>query len=197
MKRTSFFDNPLTIIALLFVLVFGSAGAACRWMAARALKGSEVPQDWKTIETDFFSVAVPPTMKKLDLRGIDSQVMGFENDEIRFVIEYGAYSTDVGFSLKYYEGESEPVVIDGKTVELISYNANKPLENPKGAVNADGRNASGPVEKPYVTGVQFPRDGLVFAPNRHLTASFIASYKTSEDRETAQTILASIKFKDK
>lgn len=194
---TKHFDLRKISLALL-VSALAALFLSCQKQTAAPLAAvADVPKEWQKIETDYFSFSIPPTMKKNDVRGIDSQVMQFENDEITLDLDYGMYSTSAEFSLKYFEGEKKAIVIDGIKTELVTYDANKPLSSPKGAVNADGSTKFEKVAKNYVIGINFPYKSETFGSRTAFAASFIANCKTIEARETAKTILYSIKFKKK
>ena len=83
-------------------------------------------------------------MKKNNVRGIDSFVMQFENNEITLDIEYGDYSADVVSQLQKYEGKKEQTIIDGETVEIVNYDYNKPISSQTRMTNSA---KSGTIEK--------------------------------------------------
>ena len=155
----------------------------------------EVPRDWQRIETEFFSFSIPANMKNNDVRGIDSYVMQFENDEIILDLDYGMHSTTMEYSASSFESKKDSIIIDGTETLLISYDANKPVLASKAAVNADGSTKFEKVEKNYVIGISFPYESRVIPSKEYFAASFIANCKTLEAQETAKTILYSIKFK--
>ena len=152
----------------------------------------ENPKDWRKIEEEFFSFSIPSTMKKNDVRGIDSIVLEFENDEINLGIEYGDYSGDLNFIRQNYENQIEQAKIDGENVVIVSCDLSKP--NVSGVMMTKNAQTESVIkaEKNYFVGVSFPNRMKAFGQT---AISFEATCKNLEAREAAKIILRSIKFK--
>ena len=186
--RTIFF------ITIIFALTIPTL--SCQSQTTKSLKADkEIPEDWQKIETEYFSFSIPPTMKRTDLHGTDSQMMGFEDDEITLELDYGMYSTNIE-SLRFNQ-QKEPIIIDGEETTLISFDENKTISLTNEIINKDASERFGKVDKHYIIGVNFPRESEVITPGFKFAASFIASCKTLEAQENAKMIFYSIKFKRK
>lgn len=46
-------------------------------------------EKWEVIETDDFSFAIPQSMQKQDVKGIDTLVLQYESDKVKLEINYG------------------------------------------------------------------------------------------------------------
>ncbi len=75
---------------VLILLIFTLFSLSCLKQSATSFETikkdssiTEIPKDWQKIETDYFSFSIPRTMKNKNVKGIDSFVMQFENDEIK------------------------------------------------------------------------------------------------------------------
>ena len=134
-------------------------------------------------------------MKQTDLRGTDSQMMGFENDEIYLELDYGWYSTLIEKST--FEQKKESIIIDGEKTTLISFDENNLVYLTNEAINETNSRNYGTVEKHYIIGINFPHKSGVIAPDFRFAASFIASCNSLKAQETVKTIFHSIKFKRK
>jgi len=184
--------NSRQILVVLNLIGFVILSLSCQKKTATSFETppniesmKEIPKDWQEIETNYFSFSIPPMMKRTYLRGTDSQMMGFENDEIYLELDYGIYSTKIESSR--FEQKKEQILIDGKKTTLISFDENK--------LDKDISKRFGTKEKHFIAGVNFPHDSEMIAKGFRFTASFIASCATLESKETAKTILQSIKFK--
>ncbi|HQU86855.1 MAG TPA: hypothetical protein PKY59_27220 [Pyrinomonadaceae bacterium] len=196
--------RQLLVVVSLIVLVSCQKQTATSFVTPVNTESiKEIPKDWRKIETDYFSFSIPPTMKNQNVRGIDSEVMSFENEEMTLDIEYGDFSADVVSHLLDYEGKKQSIIIDGKKTEIVSYDINKPIYSPNKATNAANKASNGDdsfrlkkVEKNYVFGINFPlKDEPISSENR-FAASFVIKSKSIEAKETAKIIFQSIKFKD-
>jgi len=148
-------------ITILFGLTISTL--SCQTQTTTSFKANkEIPKDWQKIETDYFSFSIPPTMKRNDLRGTDSQMMGFENDEISLELDYGMYSTKIE-SLRFNQ-KKEPIIINGEETTLISFDENKTISLTNEIINKDASGRFGKVDKHYIIGVNFPRESEVIAP---------------------------------
>jgi hypothetical protein len=188
-------------LIVLILLVFTLFSLSCFKQSATSFEKvkkdspiTEIPRDWQKIETDYFSFSIPPTMKNNNVKGFDSVVMQFENDEIKLDIEYGDYSADVISQLRDYEGQKESIIIDGEKTELVTYDQNKPIYSSNKTINAARSPSFEKVKNNYVIGVNFPNSMKFF----HQSAiSFVARCKNLEAREIARIVFQSIKFKQK
>ncbi len=189
-------------ITLSIILVCTIFSSSCQKQTATSFETlnedsqiKEIPKDWQKIETDEFSFSIPRTMKKNDVHGIDSFVMQFENDEITLDIEYGDYSADLIPLLRDYEGQKEQTIIDGEKTDIVGYDRNKPLNLSNRMVNSDSSTNFIEPNKNYIFGVNFPHKNEIIAPEDRPAISFVVRCKNLENKETAKTIIYSIKFK--
>lgn len=189
------------LLSIPMLFIFTSLFLSCQKQTATSFETAndnsqikEIPKDWQKIETEDFSFSIPPTMKDKNVEGIDSFVMEFENDEITLGIEYGDYSQDVVSQLKNYEGQKKATKIDGKEIEVVNYDYDKPIpSNTKMTSNSAESEKTDKNEKNFVIGVNFPNAMKSYSRS---AISFVARCKTLESRETAEKILYSIKFKN-
>lgn len=164
---------------------------------------NEIPKDWKRVETDSFSFSIPQTLKKNNVRGIDSNVLQFENEELILDIEWGDYSEDVGFNSSEYENKKEEIDIDGEKTVIVSWDLSKPTSSQmsnamsmtNGTMRGDKSSKPKKIEKIYNIGVNFPHKNEVISPGDRPAISFSVRSKNLESQEIAKTIFQSIKFK--
>ncbi|MGI8885246.1 MAG: hypothetical protein ACR2IA_13505 [Pyrinomonadaceae bacterium] len=196
--------KPQKILVLLLFLALTILSLSCQKQTATSFENikevtqtKEIPNDWQKIETDDFSFSIPPTMKKNDVRGTDSPVIEFENDEITVHIENGDAAADLISRLTDFEGQKEQAVIDGEETEIVSYDKNKPIYLSNKIPDKDESVKVGKAEKNYVIGVNFPQKRLTSFPYPRPEILLVVIYKNSEMRNTARKILYSINFKQK
>ena len=149
-----------------------------------------ISKDWKKIETEDFSFSIPPTMKNKNVRGIDTEVWQYEDGKITLTIEQGDMLGDLSKSTDFvaqrYESKTNKTIVNDDEVIILSLDLNKPkLEN--WATNVDGSTSFKIVEKNILLSFSFPNQQTVFSTES----------STPEAQEISQTILYSIKFKQK
>lgn len=76
--------------------------------SAAAARGEE---EWKKIDTGWFSFSAPASFKKVEVKGIDSFVGRYVADGISLDFDYSLYSH--GFSERSKENKSESLKVDG------------------------------------------------------------------------------------
>ena len=103
----------------------------------------EAPSDWKTFEIGPFTLSGPADLKDKKVRGIDSSVYLFENEEFSVGIEVGSYSGSEP-NFHSYEFETGLVQIGDKMMKFEKVDVNKP--NASAARNADGSKQK-PIDK--------------------------------------------------
>lgn len=195
--------NLRQLLVVASLIVFAILFVSCQKQVATSFETSaniqlikEIPKDWQKIETDYFSFLIPPTMKNKNVRGIDSFVMKFENDEMTLLVESGDYTADIKAQLSNYEGQKESIIVDGKNIELISYDLNKSINLSNRTVNAARSSELEKAEKNYVFGIYVPDTYKTIQIENGSATSFDLSGKTIEAKEIAKIIFQSIKFKD-
>lgn len=164
---------------------------------------NEIPKDWKRVETDAFSFSIPQTLKKNNVRGIDSNVLQFENDEMILDIEWGDYSEDVGFNSNEYENKKEEVNIDEEKTVIVSWDLSKPTSSQmsnamsmtNGTMSGDQPSKPKKIDKIYNIGVNFLHKSEVISPGDRPAISFSVRSENLESQEIAKMIFQSIKFK--
>lgn len=180
------------MIVLCTLLLSLSAGG-CTWAEIRFGVAhptpvpllAETPVDWKTIETEFFTFALPPDFTQQQVQGIDTQVWHYVGDNMSFSIEVGMYASDFTFERDRYESIVDEVQVNGISAHRIVLDLNKPILN-NWAVNADGSTKIEPVVQNLVLGLYFPSK----------ESRFWLTRSPRVPQKTAETILGSIRFKD-
>jgi hypothetical protein len=140
---------------------------------------AQVPPRWQRTDLGRFSLSLPPDMKKVDVKGIDSSVWEFKNSGTTLAIDLGSYySEDLSTYKDWPDFHEEEVKIDSRTGKLCTFR-----HSPDFMDSADG-------DRVYIatlgfSDIGFGKNGLTF---------WIAS-NTVEGQQTAKTIFNSIKFK--
>jgi hypothetical protein len=120
-------------------------------------------------------------MEDQKVRGIDSQVWLFTNNDMELHIDSGMYRVDIytgGF-----KSETNQIEIDGVKGQYFKVDYSKPETNE--SIIEDERK-----EEPYL-------QAIVFKHGQNDYSSFWVTYKNSTQEENAKKILYSIKFKHK
>ena len=77
----------LAVVALVVVVWNAQTIALAEQNAATTL-----PDGWKQLDADYFTIYAPPTWKFRKLQGIDSYVGEFVGDGVKLEFDYGQYS---------------------------------------------------------------------------------------------------------
>ena len=139
-----------------------------------------VPSDWKQLEIGPIIAYVPADFENKNVRGIDSEVYEFSNEELSFGLEVGPYS-EVAETCKF-QCEISAVVVDGKTRNLVKSDLNKPATN--SATNSDGSKST-PFQKYLLVQVSVPEESALLS----------VKYTDQSSTNLALAILQSVKFK--
>lgn len=145
-------------------------------------KASQIPADWKRIETHRFEF-YSPTMSRDGVSGIDTLVMKFLDDKIDLWIEDGVLGGDLKDFVQYQAGIESKVKINGVEATVVLADRNK--HTGSRAINADGSTKFEKFERNKVLGVYFPEK----------YTKFIIYASDEESLKTGKTILQSIRFK--
>jgi hypothetical protein len=129
----------------------------------------EIPKGWTEFANDSFSFYAPKTLKKQEVRGIDSFVGEYRSDNLTVKFDYGWYGNTAGNC-------PQPVsaTVYGKAAKICLY-----------------ENAEIDKDKKYVTAIVFAN--LDARGQTKLT--FWVLSKTKESQKEAEKIVRSIKFK--
>lgn len=146
---------------------------------------SEIPENWKSIETDRFTLSLPPEMKEKKVKGIDTQVWQYKSEDISLSIEAGVYVADFSFERERYESKVEKVTVNGIDAERTNLDLNKPRMN-SWAFNADGSTKVPTVRQNDFVGLYF----------RSKETSFSIRRAPEVPLSKVDVILNSIRFKD-
>lgn len=146
-----------------------------------------VPDDWRSINTDNFSLALPPEMKGRKYQGDDSSGWVFESKAIKIFVEESIYAGIVperGYGRDLYESSLSTVAINGVFAQILTEDLHKP--NLKNFVyNADGSTKIEMVQKNKVMTAYFKEQMTTFS---------ISSTSEVAD-ELKKLILSTIRFK--
>lgn len=144
-----------------------------------------IPSNWKTFQIGPFQVLGPDSMKKKNVKGIDSEVYRYENKEFFFDIAIGDYEcVDGKLSETFSEHENGSIMINNKEVKFTKYDINKP--SGYAATNADG-SRSKPVEKHLVLEACIPKKnalvsiGYAEESSTHLAMAMLQSIRQKKE----------------
>jgi hypothetical protein len=142
-----------------------------------------VPSDWKNIETDHFSLRLPPDMKEKKIKGEGTSSWRFDSETLSLAIDFDPLGGDFTFIRDRYESKFDVRSINGENAQYLSLDLNKPnLKN--WSFNADGSTKITKEDKNLFVGVFFPAKHISFVTTRVPTAP-----------QDAETILNSISLK--
>ena len=146
---------------------------------AHAQPQNAVPDGWTKISVCHLSFFAPPDMKDLDMRGADSCVAQYANNDIALYLDYGRYGSPPQRINSYLEFKEQSVVIDGKNAQLATF------------VDASHSNSG----LKYLTGMYVvvkESDGDVWPKTISLMMSVRGN--SQKDQEIAQRIFRTIHF---
>jgi len=128
--------------------------------------------NWKKIDLERFSFYVPPELKSLEAKGIDSEVWIYSSDNLEIIIDLGIYSRDSSDFKKEPSYQEKKIKIDGKKgIIFFFYNKH------------DKKN------RPYYAAVHFPQIG-----KKGVKLSFFAACASPQEQQIARKIFTSIDF---
>ena len=128
------------------------------------------PPGMKWVDVEVFSLLMPESMVEVQVRPIDSYVREFNNGSLELSFDWGMYSDPLD---EYRGTRSEWTEIDGRRARLVEWTQD------------DGRRC--------LSAVHFPHP----AANPEVTLSVFLSAATPVDRELADRIFRSIRFKSR
>jgi hypothetical protein len=136
------------------------------------------PSNWKEIDLGHFLFYLPPDMKPVSVRGIDSDVWQYSNSSIRLTIDWGPYQGAFEPYRNQPEYKEEWIKVGGKTAHYWSFRFG---EDHTAAV-LDGKRHE---------------ETICFADTetKRMNLTFNADCQTKSDQETAKMIFQSIRFK--
>jgi hypothetical protein len=85
--------RKLLLLAIVALVVF--VGNAQRIALAEQNIFTKLPDSWKQLDADYFTIYAPATWKFRKLQGIDSYVGEFVADGVRLEFDYGLYSNSI------------------------------------------------------------------------------------------------------
>lgn len=139
--------------------------AVCGCTPSTSVKASP---GWTVVDARKFQFSVPPDIKAVPVRGIDSFVGQYKGTNLSFDFDYGEYSNPLDGCV----GPEHVERIDGKEAKIV-----------------EGCN-SGSSPFGYAIGVHFPH-----VIGNEIKLTVFATCKTTNDYETAKTIFRTIRFK--
>ncbi len=147
----------------------------------KSISQTQISNDWKLVDLDSFSFILPESMEDKKARGIDSSVWRFESDDIKLVIDSGMYKVTFP-DAEDFESSTKQVVVDKIKGQYFAINYSKP-KSLEAEIDEKDK------QKPYL-------EAIVFKRNKYLFSSFWVQYKNPNQKEIAEKILYSIKFKN-
>lgn len=145
----------------------------------------EISKNWKLVDLGDFSLLLPISMEDKKVRGKDSAVWLFEDDEMEFYIDSGMYKVNFNYDIEEYAGNTKWIEIDKVKGQSIAIDFTKPK-----STETNAKISAEEFQKPLL-------DAIVFYREKSFYSSFWIRYKKLEQKETATKILQSIKFKQK
>jgi hypothetical protein len=131
----------------------------------------------KKIDLKNFSFYMPPSMKEVQAKGIDSFVWEASSHSTRLIIDFGEHSNDLTSYLEWPNFQEQIVRIDSRPARLCMFkHANEFMDS------ADG-------DRLYIAAVHSSEVGL---GNNRLT--FWLASNNEAEQKAAETIFYSIKF---
>ncbi len=132
---------------------------------------SEIPDNWKLFFNDEFSFYAPDSLENRNLRGKDSFIGKYTNEEMEIRFDYGWFCNSCGTCDK-------PVIanVDNKSAAICTYEDKEAGK-----------------DKKYVKSIRFSK--LDF--NGQTTLALWVKCKTIQCQTDAEKIIRSIKFKQK
>lgn len=168
-------------LALLFLLtVAGSSSCSQPPRSAAPARHSlgPVPPGWQRTDLGRFSLFLPPDMKMVEVKSIDSSVWEFRKEGYRLTIDLGVHSDDLSTYNDWPDFHQENVKVDSRTGKLCTFR-----HAPNFMDSVDG-------DRVYIAALYFADIG--FGENR---LTFWLTSNTVQGQQSARTIFYSIKFK--
>ncbi len=145
---------------------------------------TQIPKGWKSVDLGYFSFILPESMEDKKARGIDSQVWRFEDDEIKLQIDRGMYEVDFAYGGAGFKKETKWIELDGVKGKFFTIDYTKSFRSKDHELSETQK------EKPFL-------QAIVFYEDENSYSSFWVTYKKTEQKDIAEKILYSIKFKQK
>jgi len=101
------------------VLTVGAIIACASFPLAQ--EKSDVPDGWTEINICRISFFAPPDLKNQDLKGIDSCVAQFANNDIALYMDYGLYGGPATARGSELEWKQETLSVGGKDAQLTTF----------------------------------------------------------------------------
>ena len=86
-----------------------------------SIHGSEPPAQWKKVDAKQFSFFIPPDMKLVPTRGIDSYVESYRGTTIDLNFDYGPYSDSLNSYKDWSCSVTKTLKLDGKEARQVSF----------------------------------------------------------------------------
>jgi hypothetical protein len=173
--------NLSTVLAFTLVLHLGAV-STCTHVPSSQQLGQEasnpVPRNWQRVELSRFSISLPPDMKWVGDKSIDSEVWVFQSEGMRLETDFGPHSNDLTTYHDWPDFHEGKLKIDSRNAKFCTFR-----HAPRFMDSADGDRVY--IAALYVPDIGLGKNGL----NLWLTS------KTAKGQEIARTIFASIKFK--
>ena len=139
---------------------------------------NHVPLGWKRIDTDYFSLFVPPSMRGGEEKGTDENGWGYYGDGIHLDIERGPYPAGSDSEVNQPEYREEAAVIDGRGTKIATFQL------------TGARAANFPGEGKYIAAVYFSNvDGF------ETSMSMWANCRDVAGQQTAKQIFMTVRLK--
>jgi hypothetical protein len=140
----------------------------CHCLHCFAAPPVEIPPGWTTVDSQKFKFSIPPDLKEVSIRGIDSFVGQYKGTNLSLSFDYGDYSDP----LIHCQGAAHVEEIDGKTAKIVTECYSRRGDSPRHGI-----------------GVHFPKLG------RDTKLTVLVECNSTNDFETAKTIFRTIRFK--
>jgi hypothetical protein len=89
-----------------------------------------LPKNWKRIKICDFTFSAPQTFQDLKVKGIDSCVGSFQDEELSLTFDYGRYSGKFQKSESTFNFKQQPLLIGGRLGKFVTFES-KPSETVK------------------------------------------------------------------
>jgi hypothetical protein len=132
----------------------------------------------RPITRSFFALSIPKSLREQSVKGMDSNMWEFSNDDITVSLESGPLTMTLEDWLKNYSDYTEEwKTIDGELVKTVSFNYGPQSHT----LNDPSKN--------NIVAVHFPRSART---NNNLTVW--VSFRSPRNRQTAIDIIESVRF---
>ena len=101
------------------VLTVGAIIACASFLLAQ--EKSDVPEGWTKINICHITLDAPPDLKNTGVKGIDSCVAQFANNDITLYLDYGIYGGLATARGSELEWKQETLTVGGKDAQLTTF----------------------------------------------------------------------------